>query len=176
MTHLAKRLNNVLEARPFDSLGVFPQDKAWLIRVFLPDVDRVRALSIDGTVDYGAMDQAGPGLFELCVEGADKPVYSLQVEKGKDSWRVVDAYQFNERALEDFPCSSDTLYKTMGAQVCSTPTRQGPLHGVRFAVYAPNARSVSVIGDFNHWDGRIHPMQSSEDGIWRLFVPNTSSN
>ncbi|MDO7673248.1 MAG: 1,4-alpha-glucan branching protein GlgB [Reinekea forsetii] len=175
MTHLAKRLNNVLEARPFDSLGVFPQDKAWLIRVFLPDVDRVRALSIDGTVDYGAMDQAGPGLFELCVEGADKPVYSLQVEKGKDSWRVVDAYQFTERALEDFPCSSDTLYKTMGAQLCSTPTRQGPLHGVRFAVYAPNARSVSVVGDFNHWDGRIHPMQSSEDGIWRLFVPELAA-
>ena len=187
MTHLAKQLNNVLEARPFDSLGIFPQAGGWLIRVFYPGTDSIRVVSLDGKTDYGQMDQVDTlGLFELVVKAAktsksaktpktakaaQKPVYRLQMEKGQEAWSTVDAYQFVQRALEDFPCDSDTLYKSMGAQVCNTLTDQGAIDGVRFAVYAPNARSVSVIGDFNQWDGRVHPMQSSADGVWRLFVP-----
>lgn len=55
----------------------------------------------------------------------------------------------------------------------SAPTfvRRGDEHGVRFAVWAPNARGVSVVGDFNQWDGRCHPMRArGKSGIWELFI------
>ncbi|HEU5411128.1 MAG TPA: hypothetical protein VFU57_08915, partial [Candidatus Acidoferrales bacterium] len=43
--------------------------------------------------------------------------------------------------------------------------------GVHFAVWAPNAQRVSVVGDFNHWDGRVHPMRNRPTGIWEIFIP-----
>lgn len=169
---IAEQINSVLEARPFDHLGVFETKGGWLIRVFIPDADSVTLESLDGQTEYGAMSQVDPlGLFELTIKSKNRPVYRLGVKTGNNSWSVIDAFQFGERAHTDFPCDSDTLYKNMGAQVCSAETEQGEVQGVRFAVYAPNARCVSVIGEFNNWDGRRHPMQSNEDGIWRIFVP-----
>ena len=59
-------------------------------------------------------------------------------------------------------------YELLGAHV----VRLGDVQGVRFAVWAPNARDVSVIGDFNQWDGRRHPMRArARSGIWELFIP-----
>jgi 1,4-alpha-glucan branching enzyme len=58
-------------------------------------------------------------------------------------------------------------YEQLGAHI----VRRGDEHGVRFAVWAPNARGVSVVGDFNHWDGRCHPMRArGKSGIWELFI------
>jgi 1,4-alpha-glucan branching enzyme len=58
-------------------------------------------------------------------------------------------------------------YETLGAHLVS----DGSVTGVRFAVWAPNAESVSVVGDFNQWNGARHPMQLRDGGIWELFVP-----
>ena len=171
--NIAEQLNRVLEARPFEHLGVFEHAKGWLIRVFIPQADQVRLLNLaDGTelTTLAKVDEAG--LFEGVLTQTSRPVYRLKVDAGEQSFELTDAYQFTERALEDFPCDSDTLYRNMGAQLCSVDTAAGLVSGVRFAVYAPNARSVSVIGAFNNWDGRRHPMQSSSDGIWRLFIPD----
>ena len=63
------------------------------------------------------------------------------------------------------------LYRTMGAQLVEIEVDGVKIKGVRFAVYAPSASNVSVIGDFNFWDGRRHPMQRSLMGEWVLFVP-----
>lgn len=60
---------------------------------------------------------------------------------------------------------------TLGAQLVETDVDGIKVSGVRFAVYAPSATSVSLIGDFNFWDGRRHPMQRSLCGHWVLFVP-----
>ena len=59
------------------------------------------------------------------------------------------------------------LWRVMGAH----PRRVDGRDGVRFAVWAPRARRVSVVGDFCDWDGRRHPMRGSRSGIWELFVP-----
>ena len=172
---IAEQLNNVLEAKPFDSLGIFELDSGWFIRVFIPNADTISLVSLDGKTEIGTMTMVDPrGLFELSVTTSEKPYYQLEVHKSGYSWRCIDAYQFKERACQDFTCDSETLYKTMGAQVCQADADGTLVKGVRFAVYAPNARSVSVIGQFNDWDGRRHPMQSNSDGIWRLFIPGVA--
>ena len=63
------------------------------------------------------------------------------------------------------------LYRTLGAHIVELNINGVTVKGVKFAVYAPSATSVSLIGDFNFWDGRRHPMQRSLDGHWVLFVP-----
>lgn len=173
---IAEQLNNVLEARPFDHLGVFQQSKGWIVRVFMPGADSITASSLDGKTDFGEMSLVDPlGLFELTISTKDKPLVQLQVSQGDNQWSLIDAYQFSERAFQDFEHDHDTLYKNQGAHLCSAETAEGDVSGVRFAVFAPNARSVSVIGEFNSWDGRRHPMQSSDDGIWRIFVPGVKA-
>lgn len=73
----------------------------------------------------------------------------------------MDAYLFNKGVHY-------RLYEVMGGRIC---IHEG-VCGVRFAVWAPNAVRVAVVGDFNHWDGRINPMRSlGESGIWELFIP-----
>jgi 1,4-alpha-glucan branching enzyme len=169
---VANRLSNVLEAQPFDVLGIFALEKGWLIRVFIPDATKISVMSLDGKTLLSEMSLVdNSGVFECTVKAKKRPLYSLEVTSSDHQWNVIDAYQFVDRAMTDFPCDSDTLYKNMGAQLCTVPTEEGEVTGVRFAVYAPNARSVSVIGVFNNYDGRRHPMQSHSDGIWRIFVP-----
>jgi 1,4-alpha-glucan branching enzyme len=58
-------------------------------------------------------------------------------------------------------------YRTLGAHLLVVDS----VNGVRFAVWAPNAQMVSVIGDFNHWDRTRHPMRKRDGGVWELFVP-----
>ena len=113
------------------------------------------------------------GLFELRLTRRKKWfTYRLRITHKGHTFEQYDAFQFGARAFADFDCTSETLYRNFGAQLCSARMSDGQVvSGVRFAVYAPNARSVSVIGDFNQWDGRRHPMMSAQDGIWRLFVP-----
>ena len=171
---LVDRLHHALEARPFDHLGVFDTDTGWLIRVYQPDAEQLEAHDLKTGKSLGRFSRwPNSDVFELTLKQKKRPAYQLHVQgKGGHEWDAIDAYQCVERTFEDMPCDSSTLYKTMGAQLCTTKLNGIEVTGVRFAVYAPNARSVSVIGDFNNWDGRRHPMTSHHDGIWRLFVPH----
>ena len=64
-------------------------------------------------------------------------------------------------------------YKTLGAQLC---THQG-VDGVRFAVWAPNAERVSLVGSFNNWDGRVNPMRvHGSSGVWEIFIPRLKAD
>ena len=73
-----------------------------------------------------------------------------------------DLYLFNEG-------NEHRIYTKLGAH----PRVLGGVPGVSFAVWAPAATRVSVVGNFNHWDGRIHPMRSlGQSGVWELFIPN----
>ena len=66
----------------------------------------------------------------------------------------------------------ERLWEILGAHPRSFSTPDGVVEGVSFAVWAPNAKGVSLIGDFNGWDGRVHPMRLLvANGIWELFVP-----
>ena len=90
------------------------------------------------------------------------------------SWDFVDPYQFGP-VLTDFDLhllGEGTHYRNYERLGAHIRTHQG-FRGVHFAVWAPNAQRVSVIGNFNHWDGRRHPMGNrGATGIWEIFIPD----
>ena len=102
--------------------------------------------------------------------------YRLEITyKDKSTYTLVDPYQFPNTTFVDPDHHQANLYKSQGAIRANAKVNdQLTIQGTRFAVYAPAARSVSVVGDFNAWDGRIHPMSSNGDGIWRLFIPDVN--
>ncbi len=113
------------------------------------------------------------GLFEGELAGSTVPAYRLEVDLGGHSCTVDDPYQFAP-TLGDLDLHllgeglDEQLWLRLGAHVRCL----NGLRGSAFAVWAPNARSVRVVGDFNHWDGRRHPMRVlGQSGVWELFVP-----
>ncbi len=109
-----------------------------------------------------------------------KGIYKVQqkllhsVNNGGGNALIEEKVSYKEQLLSDFELylfHEGTLYesyKTLGAH----PISYEGAEGVRFAVWAPNAKKVSVVGDFNDWDGRLHEMKRvSQSGIWVLFVP-----
>lgn len=177
---LAHALASVLEARPFDHLGLLQviDGKGLIVRAWHPEATAIIVVERKSGKALGTMRCTDErGLFELHLPRRKKPfTYVLHVHYGDHVVTVTDPYQFHQRMREDLFCTPETLYKNMGAQLCSATVDDGTaIAGVRFVVYAPNARSVSVIGNFNHWDGRRHPMMSHHDGYWRLFIPDLTA-
>jgi 1,4-alpha-glucan branching enzyme len=168
---------------PFGVLGPHLVDLAgthtWVVRVFLPGAREV-ALVL-GRSRHPMTRIHGEGVFEVVLPaGAHPPsleappVYTLEVTDDHGATRTIDdPYRFAP-VLSAFDLhlfgegTHQRLHEKLGAQVMV----QGGARGVNFAVWAPNARRVSVIGDFNRWDARAHPMRlRGETGVWELFVP-----
>jgi 1,4-alpha-glucan branching enzyme len=174
---LADAVRRLLELRhvdPHSLLGAHPTAHGVVVRAFRPDAERVTLLADDGA--SWALERIDErGLFEVCV--ADRMgifPYRLRVQHADG--RVVtsrDPYTFLPSLGEvDLhlvgEARHEELYRKLGAHACNL----GPVSGVTFAVWAPNACGVSVVGDFNSWDGRLHMMRSlGSSGIWELFIP-----
>jgi 1,4-alpha-glucan branching enzyme len=156
---------------PFRFLGLHRTGSGWTLRVFNPHAEAVW-MHLHGTSE--PLERVHPaGLFEW--RGTTRPpeAYLLGVlEDGRarslyDPYAFVpalsghDLYLFNEGKLRQ-------AWRTLGSHV---EERNG-VAGTRFAVWAPNAERVSVVGDFNRWDGRLHPMAvHGGSGVWELFIP-----
>ncbi|MGB0909011.1 MAG: 1,4-alpha-glucan branching protein GlgB [Nitrospirales bacterium] len=182
--HLDQQREQVMhqsESDPFAYLGPQrqnPEDQiCTIIRAFLPDVESVHVVLNNNKGKPLPMKALTPGgLFELdCAVDVNAVGYWLQVvdQDGTVTERR-DPYAFGP-VLSDYDlhlfCEGKLYqaYNKLGAQVCE---HEG-VRGVSFAVWAPNAKRVSIVGDFNAWDGRIYPMQSrGESGIWELFIPD----
>ena len=173
-------LNDVINARcsdPFKCLGLKPnaQGKGRTLTVWRPNATAIDVLKIDAEDVIGSMVATGPqGLYQLAwPSNLQTDHYRLRISYGQDTFTIVDPYQFPEATFHDPEHHSATLYKKEGAIHASAKVSASlTIDGTRFGVYAPAARSVAVIGDFNGWDGRIHPMSSNGDGVWRLFIPD----
>ena len=113
------------------------------------------------------------GLFEGPVKEARQPV-KYRCTAGKHEWWVTDAYSFGPvlGPVDDFLIAEGThlrLFDKLGAHLIE---HEGA-SGVHFAVWAPNAQLVSLVGDFNDWDHRRHPMRRRADiGVWEIFIPD----
>ncbi len=116
------------------------------------------------------------GLFEVSLPWADEPhalAYRLRIHTAEGTRDIVDPYQFGP-VLSDFDLhlfaegTHERAWEMLGARRRTI----GDIAGVHFAVWAPNAQRVSVVGDFNRWDGRTHVMRRLvPSGIWELFIP-----
>ncbi len=157
---------------PFGLLGPFEVNGARYIRSYQPGASAVsvRARS-DGRV-LGELERLQPdGLFAGMVSSGERyllriswPDAEQETEDPYAFWPLLsenDLYLFNEGRLFE-------MATTLGANVITVDG----VEGTRFAVWAPNAGAVSVIGDFNTWDARRHPMRLRfPSGVWELFVP-----
>ncbi len=150
------------------------QGDGWEIRAFLPQAMDVAA--IVGGLAHPMQKTRSEGFFvvRLAMDPGD---YKLHLTLWDGSTRTIeDPYRF-PRLISDFDLhihgegTQYESYRTMGAHVVEC---QG-VTGVRFAVWAPNAEVVSVIGDFNDWDDRRHPMRLRSGGVWEIFLPEVGA-
>ncbi|MCA9470826.1 MAG: 1,4-alpha-glucan branching protein GlgB [Nitrospirales bacterium] len=175
-----ERLIRGEEGHPFGYLGPHAEivngQTRTIVRTFMPEAANVSIVFDDAEKTVLPMSAlSSEGVFEAsCAIDARATGYRFLVEDRvgtKTECRDPYAYGpvLSEYDLHLF--GEGKLYKAydkLGAQVC----RHEGIEGVSFAVWAPNATRVSVVGDFNAWDGRRHPMRLREGyGVWELFIP-----
>ena len=160
---------------PFAVLGPHRNGRRWSVTALLPGAETVEV--IDGTTGKRAavlnrLD--GRGLFSGFVrKGVATGPYRLRARSGDTSWEQEDAYRFAPvlGEMDEYLIAEGAhleLWNSLGAHPI---THQGA-KGVHFAVWAPAASRVSVVGAFNQWDGRRHVMRSrGTTGVWEIFIP-----
>ncbi|HEY1593578.1 MAG TPA: 1,4-alpha-glucan branching protein GlgB, partial [Solirubrobacteraceae bacterium] len=165
-------------SNPHAVLGPHPADDGVAIRVLRPAASAITAVLDDGT--ELELRQIHPGgVFEGVLEGAEQPLrYRLEVDYGSaGSFTIDDPYAFTPTIgeLDQYLIGEgrhEELYDKLGAHVLEWGPHP-PVVGTAFAVWAPSARAVSVVGDFNSWDGRLHAMRTlGATGVWELFLPS----
>ena len=156
---------------PSDILGQHLIEDGLLIQAFIPDAESVKVKYSGKSYDMYKMDEDG---FYAAIIDSDKTIkYKLEVKRGGQVTEFYDAYAFYlaEDIKEYKKINAGIAYEAydmLGAHKCKV----SGVEGVRFCVWAPNAIRVSVVGDFNNWDGRIHQMTRIEDtGLFEIFVP-----
>lgn len=155
--------------------------KGLVLRCYLPHATKVEVFDAKTDKSLGIMQAVDdtPGLYQLVQPNKRKATaYYFQVTQGKHQYRLIDPYQFTEDAfyaVHYVHAQPENLYRQLGAQLITLDFAGKSLNATRFAVYAPNASSVSLIGDMNSWDGRCHPMERTQCGHWVLVVPEIAT-
>ncbi len=158
-------------ADPFSVLGVHDTAQGVQVRTFIPGAERVEVVARNGRTIGTLVRRHPAGLFSGPI--ARRMRYVLRARRGDDQWIVDDAYAYAPvlGPMDDWLIGEGThanLYDRLGAHALE---HEGT-RGVHFAVWAPNARRVAVVGDFNLWDGRRHVMRLRHGtGVWEIFVP-----
>jgi 1,4-alpha-glucan branching enzyme len=161
-------------ADPFSVLGPHVGDSGLTIRVCLPAAESVAVVGDDGSVTPMTKRHAA-GIYEATLPGAAATTpYRLRVTyRGGRTAEIDDAYRYG-RVISDYDLylfgegKHTHIHQKLGAH----PMTLDGTAGVHFAVWAPNAVRISVIGDVNVWDGRVHPMRAlGSSGVWEIFIP-----
>jgi len=167
-------IDAIVEGRhgdPFAVLGLHEAAGTLVLRAFVPGADSVDAVTPDGDLLAHLGRRHAGGFFEGALPR--RTAYRLRAANRDGTWTVDDAYAYGPvlGPIDDWLVGEGThvkLYDRLGAH----PIDHEGSAGVHFAVWAPNARRVSVVGDFNGWDGRRHAMRKRVGtGVWEIFVP-----
>ena len=158
---------------PFGILGLHEVGGVWVTRAFIPHAETVSARTLDNRILGELNRRHDAGFFEgkVALEGRMPVRYHARNEGGE--WDVLDPYSFGPvlGPMDDYYIGEGShlrLFDKLGAHAIEF---EG-VAGTHFAVWAPNAQRVSVVGPFNDWDGRRHPMRVRlSTGIWEVFIP-----
>lgn len=172
---LASAARALLEGRlddPFALLGPHGDGEQRIVRSFQPGAVAVSVAPADGKQAPVALEESADGVF-VGTTGSEGP-YLLRIEwPGGHVQETEDPYSFGLILGElDLHLFAEGRHLELGRVFGAHPRIIDGITGVAFSVWAPNARRVSVVGDFNNWDGRRHPMRLRHgSGVWELFVP-----
>ena len=166
------------QADPFAVLGMHETHNGIEIRALLPDADKVEVINKETQSMVVALERVDErGFFSAIVPDVDHFfAYQFKVYWGSDVHLIEDPYRFHPMIndLDQWLLAEGSLlrpYELLGAHF----TECDGVPGVNFRLWAPNARRVSIVGDFNYWDGRRHPMRFHlKSGVWELFLPKAS--
>ncbi|AQS89473.1 glycogen-branching enzyme [Neoasaia chiangmaiensis] len=175
--HLRAAIEDLVAGRchdPFALLGRHRDGRQDVVRVFYPDAQEVRLVVI--RPKSAPIEKPMQRIDTRGVYAAALPLratYRLRI-LWADGWQdMYDPYSFGTLLGDlDLHLFAEGRHHALDQMMGAHAMTIDGVHGVRFAVWAPNARRVSVIGDFNIWDGRRHPMRLRHNGgVWELFVP-----
>jgi 1,4-alpha-glucan branching enzyme len=179
--HLIAAVATGQSGDPFAVLGRHPvtidHRPAAILRTMQPAASAVELIT-PGLVTPMPRRHPG-GVFEARIpltDPAHELAYRFRVHEDGAAREIVDPYQYGQ-VLSDYDLhlfsegTHHRAWEKLGSHVMTI----GGITGVHFAVWAPNAQRVSVVGDFNRWDGRVHPMRKLvPSGVWELFIPDLS--
>ena len=159
---------------PHAVLGAHPAVAGTVVRAFHPDASGAELVTATGHTQ--AMEPIGHGVWAALVDDLAPGQFAYRVRftfPDGNAWEREDPYRFRP-TIGDVDLhligegTHERLYDVLGAH----PRTHEGVAGVSFAVWAPNARSVRIVGDFDRWDGRLLPLRSmGSSGVWELFVP-----
>jgi len=159
---------------PHEVLGAHPGPGGVTVRTLRPMADRVVVVTAEGEVEA---THELEGVWVAVLDRPDVPAYRIRVTYGEVTTLLDDPYrhlptigELDQHLLREG--RHERLWTVLGATVHRFPDALGEVEGTAFAVWAPNAQAVRVIGDFSYWQGQQHAMRSLGDcGVWELFVP-----
>ena len=159
---------------PHAVLGPHIQEGRVVVRVLRPFAQSIAIETLDGTFAATHVEDA---LWQAELPGDEIPDYRVHVTYDGHEQVTDDPYRFLPTLGElDLHLiregRHERLWDALGSHVRSFPSVLGDVHGTSFCVWAPNARAVRVVGEFNHWQGVGHAMRSlGSSGVWELFIP-----
>ncbi|MGE0285331.1 MAG: 1,4-alpha-glucan branching protein GlgB [Bradyrhizobium sp.] len=177
MTELSAEAHAIVEGRhsdPFSYLGMHEEDGKAVVRAFLPEATQVDVVGEHGhTATLTRIHDAGLFAGALPQGGLH---YQLRARFGEHVIELEDPYRFPPVLSEyDLYLLGEGTHQRIYDKLGAHPMNHDGVDGVAFVVLAPNAQRVSVVGDFNHWNPRRHPMRVRGNGYWELFIPRARS-
>nr|WP_320142523.1 1,4-alpha-glucan branching protein GlgB [uncultured Cohaesibacter sp.] len=172
----AQAIQNGFHSNPFSVLGLQEWEDQLVVRVFIPGACEVEIIDHEtgALIEELERDDVAPDLFAKPIAGTKEWfAYKIRARVGDHVWIQEDPYRFGPviGELDEYLLGEGThqsLWKVLGAHVT---THEG-VEGTHFAVWAPNARRASVVGNWNNWDGRRHAMRPrGVTGVWEIFIP-----
>ncbi|MDX6569204.1 MAG: 1,4-alpha-glucan branching enzyme, partial [Gaiellales bacterium] len=164
---------------PHSILGAHQENGGVVVRAFRPDAESITLL-VEGAKEPVALQRAHPGgVFEGTVKGKLPLRYELEVAyPDGNTFTLRDPYAFPPTIGDmDLHLAGEGRHEELYCRLGARVRELEGVTGVSFAVWAPAARAVSVVGDFYSWDGRLHALRAmGSRGIWVLFIPGVSAD
>ncbi len=160
----------------FALMGAHPVEGGWALRAFAPGAETLTAVALQ---DGAEIARLSPGPVEGCFSALlpDRPApWRYRATRGDETWASEDPYQFGPvLGPQDEHFIAEGSHLRLWERLGAHPVTHEGAEGCVFAVWAPSAQRVAVVGDFNQWDGRRHVMRPrGTTGVWEIFVPGVT--